>query len=339
MQSVNVRCRLCCVLMAAIALCMAHDRTCSAEPAVPPAIRTIPAEGHVEAVLCLAYSPDGQRLATGGDAGEIVLWNVADWSRLRHLKGDSAGRNGHHDDVWGVAFSPDGSRLASAAHDETVRLWDVESGRQTAVLKGHTFHVWGVAFSPDGRRLASAGGVSGPTGEFTAGEIIVWDVAAGTALSRMRIPGTRVYAVAFHPEATTLASGWEDHKVRVWDIAAQRELYSLSGHAGEVNVVGWHPRGQLLVSAGDDRTVRLWDTTARREVRVIEDSHGAAFSGDGARLVTGGDSGLAVWETASGRALHRLDGRVRCSRLAGSPDGRQAAWDQAAQIRVWSVAE
>jgi WD40 repeat protein len=300
-------------------------------------LRTITAEGHAEAVFCLAYSPDAKYLATGGDAGEIVLWNVADWSQLRQLKADAAGRDGHRDDVWGVAFSPDGSRLASAAHDETVRLWDVESGRQTAILKGHTFHVWGVAFSPDGRRLASAGGVSGSSGEFTAGEIIVWDIEAGSVLSRMGVPTSRVYSVAFHPEGTTLASGWEDHEIRVWDIASQRELYALSGHAGEVNVVAWHPQGQLLVSAGEDRTVRLWNTKERREIRRRQDYHGAAFSGDGARLVTAGAAGLAIWDTASGGELHRSEGSQSFSRLAFRPDGEQAAWDHGVHaIRVWT---
>ena len=96
----------------------------------------------------MAFSPDGQRLASGSWDQTIRLWDVASGRSLLELKGHSAY-------VSSVAFSPDGQRLASGSGDNTIRLWDVASGRSLLELKGHSASVDSVAFSPDGKLLAS----------------------------------------------------------------------------------------------------------------------------------------------------------------------------------------
>ena len=181
----------------------------AADPAQDQSLRTIAAEGHVEGIFCVAFSPNGTRLATGGDEGEVFVWDTATWRPVLHLQADAAGRRAHAEDVWGVAFSPDGKQLATASHDETVRTWNAETGAPLALLKGHSFHVWDVAYSPDGKRLASAGGNSNADGEFVAGEIRVWDLAEGRSVLTMTAPAARVHCLAFSPEGTSLASGWD----------------------------------------------------------------------------------------------------------------------------------
>ncbi len=312
----------------------------AAEPAQEQNPRTIAAEGHVEGIFCVAFSPDGKRLASGGDEGEVFVWDTSTWRPVLHLQADATAGRAHTEDVWGVAFSPDGKQLATASHDETVRTWNAETGAPLALLTGHSFHVWDVAYSPDGKRLASAGGVSNTDGEFVAGEVRVWDVADGRSLMTMSVPAMRVYCVAFSPEGTTLASGWEDHVIRVWNAIVGREQYSLRGHEGEVNVVAWRPDGRQLVSAGNDRSVRLWDATTRQEVRTFGGYHGAAFSADGKRLAMLGQAGAVLCETGSGRELRRLKGEHTFSKLALRPDGKMVVWDSGgAALRVWSPVE
>jgi hypothetical protein len=112
------------------------------------------------AVVSVAFSPDGTRLATaGGEDKTVKVWDVATGQEVRTLKG-------HMGAVVSVAFSPDGTRLASASSDKTVKLWDVDSGQELRTLKAHTDRVRSVAFSPDGTRLASAG---------ADGTIKLWD--------------------------------------------------------------------------------------------------------------------------------------------------------------------
>ncbi|KZP29382.1 hypothetical protein FIBSPDRAFT_216561 [Athelia psychrophila] len=96
-------------------------------------------------VLSVAFSPDGQRIASGSADNSICIWD-AESGALR--AGPFAG---HTDWVNSVVFSPDGQRIASGSDDETIRVWDAESGALKAgPFTGHTDWVRSVVFSPDG---------------------------------------------------------------------------------------------------------------------------------------------------------------------------------------------
>lgn len=74
-------------------------------------------------VYTVAWSPDGNRLAAGGDDHTATLWNAVSGEGLITLKG-------HTDDVHSVAWSPDGKRLATASSDQTAKVWTLRAGRK-----------------------------------------------------------------------------------------------------------------------------------------------------------------------------------------------------------------
>jgi WD40 repeat protein len=126
-------------------------------------------------INALAFSPDGQHLATAARDGEVKIWNAATGDAVVSFQDPS-----HK--IWSVAFSPDGQRLATGSGDKTVKLWDPRAGRLVYTLRGPPTGVVMLAFTSDGQRLATAGSDDPPireNGETTKpgspGVVKVWD--------------------------------------------------------------------------------------------------------------------------------------------------------------------
>jgi tetratricopeptide (TPR) repeat protein len=165
----------------------------------------------------VAFSPDGQRLASASEDKTVKVWDMKTKQELRALAA-------HTGTVASVVFSPIGPRLASASHDSTVKLWDVETGQLLRSLAGHVAWVTSVAFSPDGQRLVSAG---------TDGTVRLWDVETGQELRIMTGDSQPMFhGVAFSPDGRRLAAGG-DGTVILWDSASARRANK--GHSPR-----WH---------------------------------------------------------------------------------------------------
>jgi WD40 repeat protein len=106
---------------------------------------------HAHNVWALAFSPDGETLATGSADETIQLWDMA--------SGDPVGDpiQGHEGGVTSLAFSPDGDLLASGGLDAEVHLTDLASRQRVGPpLTGHTDTINDLTFNPNGDRLISA---------------------------------------------------------------------------------------------------------------------------------------------------------------------------------------
>jgi WD40 repeat protein/serine/threonine protein kinase len=285
-------------------------------------------KGHTNWVFGVAYSPDGQRLASASHDQTVKVWDVVSSRELRTL-------HGHSGLVNAVAFSPDGQRLASASHDQTVKLWDVGSGQELRSLRGHSEPVRSVAFSPDGQRLASA--------SFDQ-TVKVWDAGSGQELRTLKGHAGRVFSVTFSPDAERVASGSDDGTVKVWDARSGQELSTLKGHAAPVLGVAFSPDGQRLASASIDQTVKVWDARSGQELRTLRGhTHwviSVAFSPDGQRLASAGaDQRVKLWNASTGQELLTLKGHAAgVWSVAFSPDGQRlasASFDQT--VKMWDA--
>jgi WD40 repeat protein/serine/threonine protein kinase len=212
-------------------------------------LRTL--EASQERFLWVAFSPDGQRLATsfvnpkatGAARSGIKLWSVSPGPEPLTLLGHDGG-------VRSVAYSPDGERLVSSCNDRTARVWDARTGQQLLCLHGHTNYLYDACFSPDGRYIATC------SIDRTAK---IWDAASGKELFSLEGHTSDVTCVAFSPDSQRLASASWDQTVKLWDVATGQELLSLRGHQRRVFGVAFSPDSQWLASVGDDGALRLWE--------------------------------------------------------------------------------
>ncbi|GAB4284400.1 MAG: hypothetical protein Fur0025_15140 [Oscillatoriaceae cyanobacterium] len=220
----------------------------------PIPIRTLTA--HSASVYVVAFSPDGQTLASGGVDCSIQLWHLGS---VEHTStGASLLRvlSGHSFPVYSVAFSPDGSLLASGSGDYTIKLWHLASGKLLSSLEGHSSFVYSVAFSPDGQILAT--GSADKT-------IKIWQVSTGQLLRTLMSPSP-VNCVAFSPDRRFLISGSRDETIKIWELGTgtlgagtrPAPTMTLNGHSAEVFSVAVSPRAAILASGSHDKTIKLW---------------------------------------------------------------------------------
>lgn len=202
-------------------------------------------DAHQDVILQLAYSPDGQRLATASYDRQVKLWNTATWSAPQVLKE-------HSDAVYSVAFSPRGDLLASGAADRAVKGYDAQTGRLRFTLSEPTDWVYQVTFSPDGKYLAAAG---------VDRSIRIWAVSAeGARLVQSAFAHeAAVLRLVYSPQGRTLFSLGEDQVLKAWDSQRLVEQRVYPRQPEAVLSLALSPDGKQLALGRYDGALLLLD--------------------------------------------------------------------------------
>lgn len=153
-----------------------------------------------QSITSLAFSPDGQILASGGLGRTVELWDLQTGKLLRTL-----GKHTHP--VFCVAFSPDGKTLASGGGDNTIELWSLQKGKKLRTLKGHSDDVTSIAFSPNGQTL-----ISGSWDK----TVKLWNLQTGEIIRDFAENSQRILSVDFSSDGKTFASVSGDRTIKIW---------------------------------------------------------------------------------------------------------------------------
>ena len=153
-------------------------------------------------IKTLAWSPDGKRIASGGDDKRIHVWDAL-------TGGNIVVYYAHTDIINALTWSPGGTHIASASDDKTVHVWDASTARKVFIYTGHSDSVIGVAWSPNGIRVASS----------SRDETVhLWHALTGRTLTTYSGHTDWVSTVAWSPNGKAIASGSWDKTIQVWEI-------------------------------------------------------------------------------------------------------------------------
>ncbi|HKM55678.1 MAG TPA: caspase family protein, partial [Isosphaeraceae bacterium] len=270
-------------------------------------------KGHTNGIISLAFSPDGERLASGSHDRTSRIWSAVSGRCERVLEG-------HEDVVWDVAFAPDGRHLATASFDKTGRIWSLADGRCEAVLRGHEKEVRCVAWRPDGLVVATGG---------DDGSIRQWS-PEGTALRGFEHLGGRIISLTFSADSRTLlfTRGLPPFTCSLLDLATGEERVRFGLHSNTVQDGALSPDGTLAATTGgNDNETFIWRLTDAAVVHRIA-SHGrlvwaVAWDPDGESLAWG-NTGKSISHNDRGplERAFRLAGLELSDEL--SPDLRRA---------------
>ncbi len=263
-------------------------------------------EGHTAAVSGLAFSPNGELLASTGTTGlppnkdgSVRIWNVA--TREQVAVFNTSG-------VSQLSFSPDGTLLAAAAGGNPVQiiLWDVTAHTQKNTLKNVFLTA---SFSPDGKLLGTSK---------RDNLVHVMDVATGQEVMPLSGHEGWVWSTAFAPNGKILASGSDDATIIIWDAETGEKIKTLTGHESEVSFLLFNGDGTILASVANGQTIK-------REGTQFTISLGPA------------DPFIQLWDVSTGEPIGRIETKTEVATVSFSSDWSVIATsDSTGVIHLWS---
>jgi WD40 repeat protein len=277
--------------------------------------------GSRKLVNCLAFSPDGERVAAGNWDCTVRVWDVKTGALLRTLQG-------HTDPISRVCFASR-SRVVSAGggHDLTLRIWDLErpaGGENVATFSEHRSVVTGLAASADGKRMLSIG---------ADGTVRLWDLEKKKAISEVTGHCGAIVGAATSPDGRLAVTAGRDGTVRVWDVRTSRETRLLDPAAGPATGLVLDPDDGRAISSheGDATihqggTIEVWNTTsgARRTLARFEGPVAALAARRSRAIAASHDGSLRIWDLAREGEPRAIEGVANPVALSLAEKGDRA---------------
>jgi len=216
-----------------------------------------------DAVLALALSPDGKRLAAGGCDRVVRVWDVS--GGVVNAKLEQSIEN-HADWVLAIALAADGKHLLTASRDKTAKVWDIAAKESVMTFPDHQNPVYGIAVKADGKVGYSAGEDK---------QLRAWNaVAEGKQVRATGGHGDFILKLMAHPKQPLLVTGSADKTVRVWNADSGAAVKTLSGLTDQVFALAISADGLQVAGGTYAGEVAVWTIADGKLVKMFNASPG-----------------------------------------------------------------
>jgi len=304
---------------------------------IPPAASAPFSTPVSNSVTSLAFSPDGNTLASGCLDQTICLWSTASWALQRTVTNPGPG-------IISLAYAPNGQTLFAGDLGGVITPWVTSTGlRAYPSWTAHTGPIWSLACSIDGSKLVSGGDDHA---------VQLWQTANGAWVTNLTSHTTMSTKTCFAPDGSMIASAGNDAYVRLWTAQTGAPAYVLSPHTGQVGAMAFSPDATFLVTGGGclDNNICLWRSSNGAWLQTIPSlfTNGVtalAVSPDTSLIASAGDryeQVIKLWNRSTGGLVNTLAGHSSGTAvLAFSPNGQHLASGgmfSSGTIDLWNVA-
>jgi hypothetical protein len=197
-----------------------------------------------DSVLCLAVSPDGKRIASGGCDRTVRVWEYPSGKLEQAIEN-------HADWVLGVTFAPDNKHLLTCSRDKTAKVWDLAAKESVLTFPEHQNAVFGVGVKADGKAGFSAGADK---------QLRTWNATGeGKQIKVVGGHGDEILKLVQHPKEPVLVTTSADKTVKVWNPETGANLKTLTGLNDHVFAAAISPDGKQVAAGGYDGEVKVWN--------------------------------------------------------------------------------
>ncbi|KAE8310825.1 hypothetical protein BDV41DRAFT_566272 [Aspergillus transmontanensis] len=245
--------------------------------------------------------------------------------------------DGSSRETWKLAISPNSDLLVSCSDDGSVRLCDARIAATKPTIQGHSHEVAAIQLSPNRKLLGSVS---------SDHKVLLWDATTGSLLHTFEGYSRKSGTFSFSPDSKLVAfrPQFDSTCVQLWNVETAQLYRTLEDHLDSVDRVIFSPNCQQLASIEEGGTITLWDIQTGERMFSLE-SRGSwvcvAFSRSGAKLATGSQDAVRVWDANTGvLQLELKEHKTIVTAVAFSPDEKLiSSGSNDAKLCFWDLSK